>query len=168
MGLVGYGDIGKAVAGIASAFGMNVLVATRTPFTSSKTVHCVDMDSVFRDGDVLSLHCPLTPDTAGLVNEKRLSLMKRSAIVINTSRGPIVDERALADALNTGRIAGAGIDVLSTEPPHAENPLLSAKNCIITPHIGWATFAARKRLIGVVAANIAAFINGTPQNVVSV
>jgi glycerate dehydrogenase len=167
MGIVGYGEIGKAVAGIASAFGMNVLVATRTPFASSRTIHCVDMETVFRSSDALSLHCPLTPETARLVNAERLSIMKRNVFVINTSRGPIVDEQALADALNTGRIAGAGIDVLSTEPPHPQNPLLTAKNCVITPHVGWATYAARTRLIAVIADNIAAFLNGSPQNVVS-
>ncbi len=167
MGIVGYGAIGKAVAGIASAFGMNVLVATRTPFASATSVRCVDLETVFRESDVLSLHCPLTPATAGLVNDIRLSMMKRNAFIINTSRGPIVDEQALAHALNTGCIAGAGIDVLSSEPPHPQNPLLTAKNCIITPHVGWATFAARARLIGVVAENIAAFLNGAPQNVVS-
>ena len=167
MGIVGYGAIGKAVAAIASAFGMHVLVATRTPFHSSNAIGCVDIDTVFRSADVLSLHCPLTPETAGLVNAKWLAMMKENAIVINTSRGPIVDEQALAAALNAEKIAGAGIDVLSTEPPHPDNPLLSAKNCIITPHVGWATFAARERLIGVIADNIAAFLKGTPQNVVS-
>ena len=123
MGIVGYGTIGKAVAGIASAFGMNVLVAARTPFASNASVRCVDLETVFRDSDVLSLHCPLTPDTAGLVNDTRLSMMKHNAFIINTSRGPIVDEEALAGALNTGRIAGAGIDVLSTEPPHPQNQI---------------------------------------------
>jgi glycerate dehydrogenase len=167
MGIIGYGEIGKAVARIASAFGMNVIVATRTPFASTASIQCLGMDAVFSQSDVLSIHCPLTPDTSGLVNEARLAIMKPSAFIINTSRGPIVDEQALADALNAGRIAGAGIDVLSTEPPRPQNPLLIAKNCIVTPHVGWATFAARKRLIGVIAANIAAFINGAPQNVVS-
>jgi glycerate dehydrogenase len=167
MGIVGYGEIGKAVAGIASAFGMNVLVATRTPFPSSKLLQCVDMETVFRESDVVSLHCPLTPETAGLVNERRLSMMKSNAIIINTSRGPIVDEPALAAALNSDRIAGAGIDVLSTEPPQPQNPLLTAKHCVITPHVGWATLAARTRLIAVIAENIAAFLRGTPQNVVS-
>ncbi len=167
MGIVGYGAIGKAVASIASAFGMDVLVATRTPFTSSHAIRCADMETVFRSSDVLSLHCPLTPETTGLVNAHRLSMMKPNAFIINTGRGPLVDEQALADALNAGRVAGAGIDVLSSEPPAAGNPLLSAKNCIITPHIGWATFAARERLIGVIADNITAYIKGAPQNVVS-
>lgn len=167
MGIVGFGAIGKAVTAIASAFGMHVLVATRTPFSSTQSIKCVDLDTIFRDSDVLSLHCPLTPVTAGLVNAARLSTMKPTAFIINTSRGPIVDEEALAHALDKGRIAGAGVDVLSTEPPHPQNPLLSAKNCVITPHVGWATFAARKRLIHVVARNIAAFLNGTPRNVVS-
>jgi len=156
-----------SVAQLASAFGMNVLVATRTPFTSSQTISCVDVDTVFRSSDVLSLHCPLTPETTALVNGRRLSTMKPNAFIINTGRGPLVDEQALDDALNAGRIAGAGIDVLSTEPPDAGNPLLSAKNCIITPHVGWSTFAARERLIGVIADNITAYMKGPPQNVVS-
>ena len=126
----------------------------------------VDMETLFRRSDVLSVHCPLTPETKELVNAARLGLMKRSAYVLNTSRGPVIQEADLADALNAGRIAGAGLDVLSTEPPKADNPLLSAKNCVITPHIAWASRAARTRLAGVVVANIKAFMDGKPQNVV--
>ena len=127
----------------------------------------VDVDRLFRESDVLSVHCPLTPETRGLVNATRLATMKPTAYVLNTSRGPVVNESDLADALNTDRIAGAGVDVLSTEPPAADNPLLTAKNCLVTPHIAWATKAARGRLLATVAANIRAFLDGRPQNVVS-
>jgi glycerate dehydrogenase len=122
---------------------------------------------LFRESDVVSLHCPLTPETRGLVNTERLASMKRTAFLLNTSRGPLVDEQALADALNTGRIAGAGLDVLSTEPPPSTNPLLKAKNCIVTPHLAWATRAARERLLKIAVANIRAFLDGKPQNVVA-
>jgi glycerate dehydrogenase len=166
MGIIGYGAIGKAVGAIAQAFGMRVIASSRTPFASSQSVAWADGETVFRQSDVLSLHCPLTPETKHLVNNVRIALMKPNAFLINTSRGPVVDEQALADALNAGRIAGAGIDVLSTEPPSSGNPLLTAKNCVITPHIGWATFAARTRLIEVIAGNLRAFQHGAPQNVV--
>ena len=125
------------------------------------------MEELFRQSDVVSLHCPLTPATHKLVNADRLALMKPSAFLINTSRGPLVDEAALAEALNAGRIAGAGLDVLSTEPPPADNPLLRAKNCCMTPHIAWATRAARQRLLDIAVANVRAFLAGTPQNVVN-
>jgi glycerate dehydrogenase len=115
----------------------------------------------------VSLHCPLTPETENLVNGERLKLMKTAGILINTSRGPVVDETALADALNKGRIAGAAVDVLSVEPPPEENPLLSARNCIITPHIAWATLAARKRLMDTVVGNVRVWMEGRPENVVS-
>ena len=127
----------------------------------------VDLDTLFRASDVLSVHCPLTPETAGLVNAARLATMKPSAYVINTSRGPIINEADLAEALNSDRLAGAGLDVLSTEPPSANNPLLTAKNCLVTPHIAWATRAARARLLGIVSANLRGFLEGKPQNVVA-
>lgn len=168
MGLIGFGAIAQGVARVAQALGMEV-VATRRNDRPSEVpgVTMVDMDTVFRDSDVLSVHCPLTPDTKGLVNAARLSLMKPTAYVLNTSRGPVINEADLADALNNGKLAGAGLDVLSTEPPAADNPLLTAKNCLITPHIAWASKAARTRLLNVVAANIKGFLNGEPQNVVS-
>jgi glycerate dehydrogenase len=128
----------------------------------------VDLDSLFRESDVVSLHCPLTPETNHLVNARRLAQMKPTAFLLNTSRGPLVDEAALATALNSGRIAGAAVDVLSMEPPPADNPLLNAKNCLITPHIAWATRAARARLMKTAVANVRAFLAGQPQNVVSV
>jgi len=166
MGIVGFGAIGQAVAKIATAFGMDVMVHTRRPGTSDG-VKYVALDTIFAESDVVSLHCPLTPETQGLVNGERLKGMKNTAFLINTSRGPVVDEAALAEALNTGQIAGAAVDVLSVEPPHEENPLLKAKNCIITPHIAWATLAARGRLMGIVAANLRAWMEGRPVNVVS-
>lgn len=168
LGIVGFGRIGRAVAAVALAFGMKVLVHTpRPPEDTPLPVGFVALDDLFRHADVVSLHCPLTPQTQSLVNCERLTLMKPGAFLLNTGRGPLVDEDALAEALNTGRIAGAGLDVLSTEPPRADNPLLAAKNCVITPHIGWATRAARERLMTVAVANVRAFLEGQPQNVVS-
>jgi glycerate dehydrogenase len=166
MGIVGFGQTGRAVADLARAFGMRVLVHTRTP-TAGPSVEFVDLETLLRRSDVVSLHCPLTPETEGLVNAGRLALMKPTAFLINTSRGPVVNERDLADALNSGRIAGAGLDVLSTEPPKADNPLLGAKNCFITPHFAWATRAARERLMKTVVANVRGFLAGRPQNVVN-
>jgi glycerate dehydrogenase len=130
-------------------------------------VSSVGLDSLFDAADVVSLHCPLTDATRHLVNGARLARMKPTAFLLNTSRGPLVDEAALADALNAGGIAGAGFDVLSTEPPHPDNPLLTARNCIITPHQAWATRAARSRLMRVAISNVKAFLEGKAQNVVS-
>jgi glycerate dehydrogenase len=167
MGIVGFGNIGKAVADIARTFGMSVLVNTRHPDPSSfPDTRFVDLEVLFSQSDVVSIHCPLTAETEGLVNASRLHLMKETAYLINTSRGPVVDERALAEALNEGEIAGAAVDVLSTEPPRADNPLLSARNCVITPHIAWATQAARGRLMKTVVDNLRAFMDGNPRNVV--
>ncbi len=165
MGIVGYGAIGRAVARIAGAFGMKVIVHTRS-LGQNDGIEFVDLNTVFTESDVVSLHCPLTPETVNLVNGERLKLMKTAGILINTSRGPLVDETALADALNKGRIAGAAVDVLSVEPPLEENPLLSARNCIITPHIAWATLAARQRLMDAVVRNLKAWMEGRPVNVV--
>lgn len=166
MGIVGFGRTGRAVADLARAFGMRVLVHTRTP-TAGPRVEFWDLETLLRRSDVVSLHCPLMPETEGLVNARRLAMMKPTAFLINTSRGPVVNERDLAEALSAGRIAGAGLDVLSTEPPKADNPLLAAKNCFITPHIAWATRAARERLMKTVVANVRAFLAGRPQNVVN-
>ncbi len=167
-GIVGYGDIGRVVARMAAAFGMRVLVHTRTvdPAQAGE-VSFVGLDELFAAADVLSLHCPLTPQTEKLVNAERLALMKKSAYLINTSRGLLVDEAALAAALSHGEIAGAGLDVLAKEPPPADNPLLAAPNCFITPHLAWATQAARQRLLDTVVANLRAFIGGAPQNQVT-
>lgn len=167
LGIIGYGDIGSSVAKIAVAFGMKVLASKRdwkTPPPEGVTP--ASIDEVFQNSDVISLHCPLTDATKHLVGARTLSLMKSTAYIINTGRGPLVDEAALAQALNAGRIAGAGLDVLSVEPPKADNPLLTAKNCLITPHIGWASREARVRLIDIVASNLQAFLDGKPVNVV--
>ena len=161
MGIVGYGNIGKATARIALAFGMEVLAYTsKEQKDLPQGVKKVTLDELFVESDVISLHCPLTPDTKELVNAKRLSMMKSSAILINTGRGPLVNEQDLADALNEGRIAGAGLDVLSVEPSVADNPLLSAKNCFITPHIAWATKEARTRLMDIAVNNLKSYQEG--------
>ncbi len=167
LGLVGFGAIAQGVARVALALGMEV-IATRRGTNADEVpgVRLVDLETLFRESDVVSVHCPLTPETRGLVNAARLALMKPAAYLINTSRGPVVNEADLAAALNAGKIAGAGLDVLSTEPPTADNPLPTAKNCFVTPHIAWATRAARSRLLDVVVANIRAFMDGQPQNVV--
>ena len=166
LGVVGYGRIGRRVAQIARAFGMQVLASTRTPRSGEEDVTFVPLDDLFRRSDVITLHCPLTAETEHLVDARRLALAKPTAILINTGRGPLVDEQALADALNAGRLRGAGLDVLSTEPPRADNPLLSARNCRITPQVSWATSAARIRLMDVATGNVAAFLSGVPKNLV--
>ncbi len=161
MGIVGYGNIGKATARIALAFGMEVLAYTSKDQKDLPLgVKKVTLDELFSESDVVSLHCPLTPDTKELVNANRLKTMKPGAILINTGRGPLVNEQDLADALNEGRIAGAGLDVLSIEPSVAGNPLLSAKNCFITPHIAWATKEARTRLMDIAINNLRSYQEG--------
>jgi glycerate dehydrogenase len=167
LGIVGWGRIGQATADIARAMGMKIIAASRTPKPPRDSVEFVDMDTLFRRADVVSLHCPLTPETKSLVNAQRLTLMKPTAFLLNTSRGPLLDEAAVADALNSGRIAAAGLDVLSCEPPKADNPLLTARNCLITPHQAWAARAARARLLETSVANVKAFLAGAPQNVVN-
>ncbi len=166
MGIVGCGRIGQATARLGAAFGMNV-IGYRALSADTALITPVGLDELFARSDVVSLHCPLTPETAGLVNAARLALMKPSAFLINTSRGLLVNERDLADALNQGRIAGAGLDVLSVEPPQPDNPLLTARNCVITPHNSWATQSARKRLMQIAIENLRAFAVGRPQNVVN-
>jgi glycerate dehydrogenase len=168
LGIVGLGRIGLATARIGLAFGMRVLACDPcVPETPQAEVALTELDDLFRRSDVISLHCPLTDDNPGLVSAGRLALMKSTAMLINTSRGPLVDEQALADALNEGRIAGAGLDVLSVEPPPADNPLLRAENCFITPHIAWATHAARARLLATAIDNVRAYLSGQPTNVVN-
>jgi glycerate dehydrogenase len=166
LGIVGYGNIGSAVASVAKAFGMKVLVHTPSPPGRVRGVRFVELEALLRRSDVVTLHCPLTPATEGLMNAERLALLKPSALLLNAGRGPLVDEAALAEALNAGWLAGAGVDVLSVEPPRPDNPLLSARNCVITPHIGWATRAARERLMAAAVENLKAFLAGTPRNVV--
>ena len=169
LGIVGYGKIGRAVAKIGRAFGMRILHHGRSAMAEPARVELarVELAQLFRESDVVSLHCPLTAENAGMVNAAMLALMKPTAYFLNTARGLLVNEADLAKALNEGRIAGAGLDVLSVEPPSASNPLLHAKNCLITPHIAWATQAARRRLLDVAAANAAAFLAGRPQHVVA-
>jgi glycerate dehydrogenase len=168
LGIVGFGNIGQAVARIGNAFGMRIATVARPlriepPFS----VQRLELDELFACSDVLTLHCPLTPETAQLVNRRRLASMRRSAVLLNTGRGGLVDEQALRSALDQGVIAGAGLDVLSVEPPPATHPLLDAPNCLVTPHLAWASTEARRRLIDVSAANVRAFSNGSPQNVVT-
>ena len=168
-GIIGFGNIGKKVADIATVFGMNIIASSRhqTDQSDRKNFRWAEVNEVLELADVVSIHCPLVPETKGIINAERLKRMKSSAFLINTSRGPVVVEQDLADALNNGIIAGAGIDVLSIEPPAKDNPLFKAKNCIITPHIAWATKEARVRLMDIAVNNLASFINGKPINVVS-
>ena len=164
LGIVGYGRIGKAVAAVGRAFGMQILAHRRS---ASDDPQFVSLDRLLSESDVVSLHCPLVPDTKELINAARLAQMKPSAFLINTARGALIHEPDLAAALNTERIAGAGLDVLSVEPPLASNPLLSARNCVLTPHIAWATRNARLRLLEVTAANIRSYLLNRPQNVIT-
>ncbi len=168
LGIFGFGRIGLAVAQRARAFGMNIIAYTpRLHGNEPDWVTFVSLDEMLKNSDVVSMHCPLTPETEGIVNSEFIAKMKDGAYFINTSRGTVADETALANALNSGKLAGAGLDVLSTEPPKADNPLLTAKNCFITPHIAWASFETRQRLVGIFKENIKAFIDGRPQNVVN-
>ena len=167
MGIIGFGRIGKTTSKLALAFGMKVLACDILEMPATEGVCFVDHETVFRESDVVTLHVPLTPDTEALVDKDRLALMKKSAILINTSRGPVVDEQALADALNSGRIAAACLDVLSTEPAKSDNPVLTAENCHITPHIAWAPSASRARLMGTVVDNVRAFLEDRLQNTVT-
>ena len=168
LGIVGYGRIGRAVADLGRAFGMTILATTRSGESGSEDeAEFVPLEELLRRSDVVSLHCPLTPDTQHLMNRERLSLMKNSALLINTSRGPLVDEQALAEALNSGQIGGAGLDVLEVEPPRSVSPLYTAKNCHVTPHIAWATKSARQRLMSIAVDNVKHFIEGEPSNVVN-
>ena len=167
MGIIGFGRTGSAVAHLAKAFGMKVAAYTSKPQEElPEGIIKMSLEELFRTSDVVSLHCPLTPTTHHLVNANRLALMKPTAILINTARGPIIDEQALADALNSERIYAAGIDVLTEEPPRQGSPLLSARNCFVTPHIAWATLEARTRLLKICEENLRAFVEGSPQNVV--
>jgi glycerate dehydrogenase len=169
IGIIGFGNIGKKVADIASVFGMNIMASGRNETDQShrKNFRWAEINEVLELADVVSLHCPLLPETRGLINAESLKRMKRSAFLLNTSRGPVVVEQDLADALNNGTIAGAGLDVSSTEPPSKDNPLLKAKNCLITPHIAWATKEARIRLMDIAVNNLKEYIKGKPINVIS-
>ena len=161
MGIIGFGNTGQATAAIAIALGMKVCVYSSKPqFMLPQGIQRMGLDELFRECDVVSLHCPLTDNTKELVNAARLSTMKPTAILINTGRGPLVNEHDLADALNNGVIAAAGLDVLSTGPPCKDNPLLTARNCFITPHIAWATKEARIRLMDIAVNNLKGYIKG--------
>lgn len=166
--VIGLGNTGMATARIAHALGMKVLAYTSKEQSMLPThiKKASSLDNLFVEADVLSLHCPLTTDTHHIVNAQRLALMKPTAIIINTGRGPLIDEQALADTLNEGKLLAAGIDVLEEEPPTKGSPLLTARNCHITPHIAWASLAARERLMRIAIGNVQAFLNGSPQNVV--
>jgi glycerate dehydrogenase len=166
LGLIGLGDIGTQVARIALAFGMRVLAHRKSSAPAGDGIELVELERLFKESDVVSLHCPLTNETSGIINADSLGKMKPSAYLINTGRGGLINELHLAEALNEGRLAGAGVDVLSTEPPQATNPLLTAHNCLVTPHIAWALYESRERLMQLTADNIAAYQQGTPINVV--
>lgn len=170
LGIVGFGKIGREVAKIADAFGMNILCCVRSPKPqpSFESFRFVSLDELTEKSDIISFHCPLTEETNRLVNAEFISKMKNNAIIINTARGPIIDEKALAAALDSGKIAGAAVDVLSCEPPKSNNPLLSCKNCIITPHIAWAGYETRERLLEIVYQNLKSFLDGEPINVVNI
>lgn len=169
IGIVGLGRIGARVARVAQALGMEVLAYNPRHRVAPEGIalRWLGLDQLFSQADVVSLHCPLNNENEGMVNRRTLSLMKPQALLINTSRGGLVVERDLAEALKSGSIAGAAVDVAASEPIPADSPLLGAKNCIVTPHIAWATLAARKRLMATTAANIASFLAGKPQNVVN-
>lgn len=168
LGIIGFGQIGRKVAEIGQAMGMKILFQNRSVKSDVPAgfTPC-DLDSLLQQSDVVSLNCPLTDSNAGFINKCKLDLMKPNAILINTGRGPLINEQDLADALNAGQIAAAGLDVLSTEPPAANNPLLQAKNCHITPHIAWATREARQRLMDIAIGNLKAFLNRKKLNVIN-
>ena len=167
LGIFGYGTIGRAVARIALAFGMKVIAHSRTHMKGREgEVTFVDADTLFAESDYLTLHCPLTPETEQVVNDRTLAMMKPTAVLINTARGGVTDEDAVARALRAGTLRGAGIDVLCEEPMREEHPYLTAPNCVVTPHVAWGSFEARERLIELVAGNLAAFCEGRPKNCV--
>ncbi|MBD1433153.1 D-2-hydroxyacid dehydrogenase [Sphingobacterium sp. DN00404] len=170
LGIIGFGSIGQKVADVGAAFGMSILAYSRTKTDQSHRKNfrwATEQEELLAQADIVSLHCPLTPQTENLINVDTLSIMKPSAVIINTSRGGLIDAQALADALNEERISGAGIDVLAIEPPPIDNPLFNAKNCLVTPHIAWATKESRLRLMDVVVGNIKSFLNGQSVNVIS-
>ena len=168
MGIVGYGSIGQAVGEIAAALGMEVIANSRHSWPDgSKTAKYVTLEELLRRSDVVTLHCPLFPETRGLINRETIAQMKDGAILLNNSRGPLIVERDVADALNSGKLCAAGVDVADTEPLPADSPLLTAKNCVITPHISWAPLEARRRLMAMAAENLSAFSAGAPVNVVN-
>ena len=168
LGIIGFGRIGQAIAKIGDAMGMEVIFQNhRKKENIPEYARQVSLEELLRNSDYISINCPLTADNQGFINKETLSLMKPDAFLINTGRGPLINEQDLADALNSGKIAGAGLDVLSIEPAREGNPLLTANNCYITPHIAWATKEARVRLMGIAASNLKSFMEGNPVNKVS-
>jgi glycerate dehydrogenase len=167
IGIIGYGRIGQAVARIASAFGLKVFVHTRSKKDNADGVSFVNLEELLKISDIVTLHCPLTDETKGIINRLSIEKMKNGAYLINTSRGPLLNEADVAAALNSGKLAGAGMDVVSVEPIKADNPLLKAKNCIITPHIAWAPLEARKRLMEITVSNLRSFLEGKAVNIVN-
>ena len=168
LGIIGFGRIGQAVAKLAAAFGMRVLAYSRTRHPNNKDLaEYVDLDTLLAESDIISLHCPLFPETEKIINEATIAKMKDGAILINTARGGLLDEAAVKDALVCGKLYAAAVDVVSQEPMNPDNPLLTAPNCIITPHIAWAPIESRQRLLNCVVENIRCFLNGKPQNVVN-
>jgi len=169
MGIIGFGRIGQQTARIAQALGMRILAHDRNQHTDleSDTLKYVTLETLFAEADVISLHCPLFEETTGIINKSTISRMKDGVIILNTSRGPLVVEADLAEALNSGKVFAAGLDVVSAEPIKNDNPLLTAKNCIITPHIAWAPIEARSRLLAIAVENLKAFLAGTPVNIVN-
>jgi len=168
LGIIGFGRIGQAVAKLAAAFGMKILTYTRTPRAEHKELaQCVDLDTLYAQSDFITLHCPQTRENEKMINEESIQKMKDGAVLINTARGGLVDEYALVQALTSGKLRAAAVDVLSQEPMHPDNPLMNAPNCIITPHIAWAPKESRQRLLDTVVENIRSFLDGNPQNVVN-
>lgn len=167
LGILGAGNIGREVIKVARALGMKILVSTRTPREDGEGIRYVSLEEMLRNSDYVSLHCPLTPETRHVINEDTLSLMKPGAFLINTSRGALIDEPALIDALQSGHLAGAGLDVQETEPPVADNPLYQMDQVILTPHMGWKGLETRQRLVSIIADDVQGFLNGRPVNVVS-
>ena len=168
MGIIGFGRIGRAVGRIAKALGMRVLATGSRPCPEGEEIaEYVELDRLLRESDVISLHCPLFPQTERLINRETIAQMKDGAILINNSRGALLDEQDVADALNCGKLRAAAVDVVTVEPILADNPLLTAKNCIITPHMSWAATECRQRIVDITAENIRAFLDGNPQNMVN-
>ena len=169
MGIIGFGKIGQVTGRIAQALGMNVLAydVMKNEALESPTCHYTDIEEIFAKSDVIALHCPLFPNTKGIINRENIAKMKDGVIILNNSRGPLIVEEDLAEALKSGKVAAAGVNVVSTEPIHGDNPLLTAPNCIITPHISWAPKESRKRLMDQTVRNLEAFLDGKPINVVN-
>lgn len=169
MGIIGFGRIGQDTAKIAQALGMKILAydAYQNPELESETCHYADLDTLLGQSDVISLHCPLFPSTEGIINKANIAKMKDGVMIINDSRGPLIVEKDLREALDSGKVAGAALDVVSAEPIQADNPLIGAKNVILTPHIAWAPKESRQRLMDIAVANLKAYVDGAPQNVVN-